>query len=237
MIRSRVTLARIDGRGDRQAQRVGLDPAIDVGHDGADEVPLPVDHGRVRRARRAPRWRAAAASFCAAAMPSSSHSSWVAHADRPRRAPPATRSNSFSRSASVSILESRTPLTRRSRGSTAAPTMSGPAHAPRPTSSMPTTTSWPAAHSSCSTERVGGRFLRQADRARPANLGRRRPQAPTARQLIARRDAGLAGLDPADHGEAGRRRPRRRLRGRPRPADRPTSAGRSRAPRARPAPR
>ena len=39
----------------------------------------------------------------------------------------------------------RTPLTRLSRGRMAAPTMSGPARAPRPTSSMPTTTSWPAA--------------------------------------------------------------------------------------------
>ena len=51
------------------------------------------------------------------------------------------------------------PLTRRSRGRIAAPTISGPAHAPRPTSSMPTTTSWPRSHISRSTDRVGARFL------------------------------------------------------------------------------
>ena len=51
------------------------------------------------------------------------------------------RANIASRSASVSIFESRILYTRRSFGRTAAPTVSGPAHAPRPTSSMPTTMS------------------------------------------------------------------------------------------------
>ena len=44
-----------------------------------------------------------------------------------------------SRSRSVSSFESRTLRTRLSRGRIAAPTISGPAQAPRPTSSMPTT--------------------------------------------------------------------------------------------------
>ena len=57
------------------------------------------------------------------------------------------------------------PLTRRSFGRTTAPTISGPAQAPRPTSSMPTTTSWPRSHSSFSIERVGARFLETLGRA------------------------------------------------------------------------
>ena len=56
-------------------------------------------------------------------------------------------------------MESRTPFIRVSRGRTAAPTLSGPAHAPRPTSSIPTTTSWPRPQSSFSMARVGARFF------------------------------------------------------------------------------
>src|SRR5262245_39729574 len=151
------------------------------------------------------RW---AASFCAGAMPSSSHSSRVATPTAHAEHQPATRSNSFSRSASVSILESRTPFTRRPRGRTAAPTISGPAHAPRPTSSTPTTTSWPAAHSSCSAERVGARFL-----VRRTGTGWNLPgraaagsDAGTRADRSGEVDAGLAGLDAAHHREAGRLR-------------------------------
>ena len=82
-----------------------------------------------------------AASRWAAAMPSSSHSSWDAAPTAHAVHQPATRSNNSSRPGSVSIFESRTPLTRRSAGRMAAPTINGPAHAPRPTSSMPTITS------------------------------------------------------------------------------------------------
>ena len=90
-------------------------------------------------------------------MPSSSHSSSEAWPTDQATHQSPMRSNSASRSASVSALESRTLLTRLSRGSTAAPIVSGPAHEPRPTSSMPTTTSWPASHSSRSTSSPGAR--------------------------------------------------------------------------------
>ena len=53
----------------------------------------------------------------------------------------------------------RTPFTRFVRGSTAAPTISGPAQAPRPTSSTPTTTSQPSSHRACSIRRVGATFF------------------------------------------------------------------------------
>ena len=49
------------------------------------------------------------------------------------------RSNSASRSSSVRSLESRILYTRRSGGRTTAPIVRGPAHDPRPTSSIPTT--------------------------------------------------------------------------------------------------
>jgi hypothetical protein len=48
----------------------------------------------------------------------------------------------------VRSFESRTLYTRLPWGSTAAPTLMGPAQAPRPTSSTPTMTSAPAAHAS-----------------------------------------------------------------------------------------
>src|SRR6478609_6397773 len=53
---------------------------------------------------------------------------------------------------------------RRSAGTTAAPTTRGPAQAPRPTSSTPTTTSSPAAHSSRSIASDGD-FDRSAERS------------------------------------------------------------------------
>ena len=49
-----------------------------------------------------------AASFWAADMPSSSHSSWLAWPTAHATHQPAMRSNSASRSGSVSIFESRT---------------------------------------------------------------------------------------------------------------------------------
>ena len=64
--------------------------------------------------------------------------------DASLRAPHArTRVAHTSRSAGVSSFESRTPL-RCSGGATTAPTVTGPAHEPRPTSSIPTTTLSPA---------------------------------------------------------------------------------------------
>ena len=92
-------------------------------------------------------------------MPSSSHSCWDAWPTDQATHQPAMRSKSASRSCSVSILESRILFTRRSLGTTAAPSVNGPAHAPRPTSSMPTTTSWPASHSARSTLREGAADL------------------------------------------------------------------------------
>ena len=136
----------------------------------------------------------------------------------------ASRSNSRSRSTSVSSFESRTLLTRLSRGSTAAPTASGPAHAPRPTSSIPTTTSWPSAHS-CFSRAAGG----SARASTPSAAQRTRPRlTPGAHRPVRPR--------PADDGEAGVDGGRRRGRRRRPPAARPTSAGRSTAPRAPPTP-
>jgi len=68
-------------------------------------------------------------------------------ADRPARHQAAISSKTRSRRSSLKSLESRRPLgSLRIRGrSTATPTVSGPAQAPRPTSSSPATTSWPAA--------------------------------------------------------------------------------------------
>ena len=128
------------GRGDDEAAGIGLDHPLDVADVRRHEVPAAVDDRGVGHARDS--WAIArlAARRCAAAIPSSSHSTWVAWPTPHVAHHEATRSKSRSRSPSVSIFESRMPLSRRSRGSTAAPTESGPAHAPRPTSSMPTTT-------------------------------------------------------------------------------------------------
>src|SRR5918995_3925236 len=154
MMRSRVTLARIDAAAmDRQREsprtmRWAMPPPT--------KSHLPSSSTRSGR-RPSPSSARRAASRCASLMPRSSHSSWVAWPTAQAVHQPAMRSKSASRSCAVSCLESRTLYTRRSRGSTAAPTVSGPAHAPRPTSSMPTTTSWPASHSSRSTASDGDR--------------------------------------------------------------------------------
>ena len=151
------------GGGDAEAAGVGPHPAGDVADVRRHEVPLAVDHGGVgdhtelvdRPLRRQALGRR--------------HAELVAlhlrgGTDPPRHAPRRDPANRRSRSRSVSSLESRMPLTRRSRGRIAAPTISGPAHAPRPTSSTPTTTSWPRSHISRSTDRVGARFLDTAGR-------------------------------------------------------------------------
>ena len=93
--------------------------------------------GRMAKASIARR----AARRCASAIPSSSHSACEAAPTAHASHQAATLSKIASRLFSVSTLESRTPFTRRSCGSTAAPTISGPAHAPLPTSSRPTITS------------------------------------------------------------------------------------------------
>jgi hypothetical protein len=120
------------------------------------------------------RW---AARRCAADMPSSSHSICDAEPTPQARHHDPTRSNNFSRSASVSSFESRTPLTRESTGKMAAPTVSGPAHAPRPTSSMPTTISWPRSHISFSMPRVGARFFETFGTRRRVTVIGRLPRA------------------------------------------------------------
>ncbi len=117
---------------------------------------------------------------------------------------PAIRSNSFSRSASVSIFESRTPLTRESLGRIAAPTINGPAHAPRPTSSMPTTTSWPSSQSSRSSPRVGGRprtVIAGDATAAPAAQRRSRSHRPATslrRRVRPQRSGSTAASNPPD---------------------------------------
>src|SRR3546814_1809459 len=153
MMRSRVTLARIEAAAiDRQRASPFTSSSL---------VPAPTKSqlppsstrsaGRPRSARA--RW---AARRCASDMPSSSHSSGLAWPTPHATHQSATRSNIASRSCSRSIFESRILLTRRSRGTTAAPRVRGPAQAPRPTSSMPTTTSWPSAQRRRSTSRDGG---------------------------------------------------------------------------------
>ena len=137
------------------------------------------------------------ATRCASAIPSSSHSCWLALPTAQAMHQPAIRSKSFSRSASLSSFESRTPLTRESLGRTAAPTINGPAHAPRPTSSMPTTMSWPSSQSSRSTPRVGGRPRTVIDgdaTAGPVAERRSRSRRPatTAHRLGRRRRASAA---------------------------------------------
>ncbi len=67
---------------------------------------------------------------------------------------PARATADFSRSSCVSSFESRTPERCSSPGTTAA-TVTGPAHEPRPTSSMPTTIRSPSAQHFRSTRSVG----------------------------------------------------------------------------------
>ena len=123
--------------------------------------------GSASRARRAAR-------RSAADMPSASHSSCVTTPSDQASHHAAMRSNESSRSRSVSSFESRMRYGRRSFGATAAPITSGPAHAPRPTSSMPTTTASPAAHSSRSVVSVGA--CRRSDaRTDPERVATARP--------------------------------------------------------------
>src|SRR3990170_181399 len=92
------------------------------------------------------------------------------------------RSKRASRSRPVSSFESRTLYTRRSRGITAAPTEIGPAQAPRPTSSTPTTISAPESHSPRST-RIPGGHCRSEGRSRATDI---RTFSPIAARYAAR---------------------------------------------------
>ena len=129
------------------AHRVGLDRALGVEKlrhlRRAHEVEGAVeDHGvgnevgaSWSRARRV-------ASRSAAVIPSRSHSSGPAWPTAQPAHHAATRSNMASLVSSVSCLESRSPfgIRRGDSHSTTTPTLSGPAQAPRPTSSIPATT-------------------------------------------------------------------------------------------------
>src|SRR3954452_20644696 len=98
-----------------------------------------------------------AATRNASVMPQSSHSSYDAWPTPTPCAHRRTARAAFSRSARVSCFESRTPRTCSGAGTTAA-TVTGPAHAPRPTSSMPTTTWSPASQNFRSSRSVGPIF-------------------------------------------------------------------------------
>ena len=87
-------------------------------------------------------------------MPSSSHSSYDAWPTPTATAHLRTAAAATSRSGRVSCFESRIPR-RCSGGGTTAQTVTGPAHAPRPTSSMPHTTWSPLLQSRRSSRRVG----------------------------------------------------------------------------------
>src|SRR5436309_2346155 len=93
--------------------------------------------GSYPRAASSPSARRPAARN-AAVMPRASHSSYDAWPTPIATAHPRTRAATTSRSSRVSSFESRTPR-RWSGGGTSAATVTGPAHAPRPTSAIPTT--------------------------------------------------------------------------------------------------
>ena len=126
MIRSRVTLARMVAAATDRHGASALTRAIDVAARRCRRSPTCRRPRRRRARRRGPRSpagrRASAPRPCRARRTPPALAAPTAHAAHQ----PATRSNSCSRSASVSIFESRTPLTRRSTGRTAAPTISGP---------------------------------------------------------------------------------------------------------------
>ena len=128
-----------DRRGrDRQAGGVALDDASGVARRRRSPSCRRSAPGRARRrGRRWPGGRPASAPpTCRARR---TRPGWRGRPPR-RRTTSAMRSNSASRSRSVSIFESRILLTRRSaRHAPRRPTLSGPAHEPRPTSSTPTT--------------------------------------------------------------------------------------------------
>ena len=116
-----------------------------------------------------------AASRCASDMPSSSHSRWLAWPTAHATHQPAIRSNRASRSAELSCLESRILYTRRSAGSTAAPSVSGPAQEPRPTSSIPTTTWCPCSPQRPLDRQPGRRALQRRSELRDDGRGHGRP--------------------------------------------------------------
>ena len=100
---------------------------------------------------------------------------------RRSRAPsPRTRRAATSRSAGVSSFESRTPERCSSPGTTAA-TVTGPAHEPRPTSSIPTTTRSPALQ-----QLPLGAQSRDTARARARTLPRHASALATARCTVVR---------------------------------------------------
>src|SRR4051794_38428193 len=90
----------------------------------------------------------------ASVMPYASHSSYEACPTPIPRAHFPTATAARSRSGLVSSFESRMPR-RCASPATTAPTVTGPAHAPRPTSSIPTTTCSPAAQHRRSRRSVG----------------------------------------------------------------------------------
>ena len=100
----------------------------------------------------------AAARRSAAMIPISSISSDEACPTALIGAQRSTRGTSFSRAAGVSSFESRTPVGADlvSRSTTTTPTVTGPARAPRPTSSIPATKRCPSRSSLRSSRSVGG---------------------------------------------------------------------------------
>ncbi len=156
--RSRTTLARMLAVATLRHRRSAFTASSTCGTDGDTKSHFP-SVTATSGSTPSPSMARRAASFCAADMPRWSHSSWLTEPTDQATHHSVKRSNSASRSRSLSSFESRTPLTRVSRGRIAAPTDSGPAQAPRPTSSMPTTTSWPRSHISFSIARVGARFF------------------------------------------------------------------------------
>ena len=100
-------------------------------------------------------------------MPSVSHSSWLACPMPIATAHARTDTAATSRCSGVSIFESRTPRRCSGAGMTAA-TVTGPAHAPRPTSSIPQTSRSPAFQHFRSRRSVG-RGARAVTRAHASN--------------------------------------------------------------------
>ena len=116
-------------------------------------------------------------------MPSASHSAALAWPTAAATAHPMIFGYSASRCSRVSSFESRTRRIRFGAGPiTTAPTLTGPAHAPRPTSSMPHTSRAPSSKQPCSTRSLGA-CGRRALRATPF----RRPETLTADAMDAAR--------------------------------------------------
>ena len=141
----------------------------------------PPGASRSRRTRRGRRRRAPAApgscanarrvaSRRAAVIPMRSHSSGLACPTAQAVHQAATVSKICSRTCSDSCFESRSPRGRRcgAARSTATPTVSGPAQAPRPTSSIPATSWCPAAPQLPLVHPAGARRHRPRARSRPS---------------------------------------------------------------------